>query len=531
MDHRTNRPAWSRLSRWHQKPKLFYAPLALMCLFLLFYGWRSDTVSESIHDLSGFSPGHVQSPDSKQAAGIGHVEAPLPDDVKVDPPSLKNPSLGDKTDDRLKTPVTHDAAEKPAKKPAGKPTDPAHKPGELSPHDVAEAEYLSEKPNHREIFSLTTRDRKYMGVYWNEELGYNPNLIPHPTKSDQHIIVAQHLRPNATDVDSKQLVCSASFIDGSMVCDKHPVDLDTDPAILGNCTGEMAFGNSGTGPHDARLFYGPNDPFLMYGSQSVHACFGQWLHDARMVLDAFAVERPKVVLFKNATEIMRPPPWRQLEKNFFVFWDGNGLPFVHHDIYPKRVFAQLDATGAIGEDLAPQAASSDERCMAAYMPHVRKAGGEVIHQATNSLTITLCKRADSSCVPTDDNTFIMHIFQHKAGYSFHVVYEPYVILFRRTAPFQVHAISQRPIWIHGRGPFTTETNANRYWGKPEAVPENHTESFYVTSMSWKTPGQKYTGYLDDVMFLAFGVEDTTSGIIDVKAGDLVQDLAFCDSVL
>lgn len=52
--------------------------------------------------------------------------------------------------------------------------------------------------------------------------------------------------------------------------------------------------------------------------------------------------------------------------------------------------------------------------------------------------------------------------------------------------------------------------------------------FYITSMSWKSHAQKYHGYIDDVIFVAFGVEDTMAGVIDVLAGDLLQDLAFCD---
>jgi hypothetical protein len=51
--------------------------------------------------------------------------------------------------------------------------------------------------------------------------------------------------------------------------------------------------------------------------------------------------------------------------------------------------------------------------------------------------------------------------------------------------------------------------------------------FYITSMSWKGHDQKYHGYIDDVLFLAFGIEDTRAAAIDVKAADLMQDLALC----
>jgi len=97
------------------------------------------------------------------------------------------------------------------------------------------------------------------------------------------------------------------------------------------------------------------------------------------------------------------------------------------------------------------------------------------------------------------------------------------MLFQQTAPFQIHAMSTKPIWIHGRGlakvPDGFSKADARYW--------NQTEMFYVVSMSWKTQGQKYHGYADDVLFIAFGIEDERTGGIDIVAGDLLVDLGSC----
>jgi hypothetical protein len=164
--------------------------------------------------------------------------------------------------------------------------------------------------------------------------------------------------------------------------------------------------------------------------------------------------------------------------------------------------------------------------MAAHMPFVREKL-ESIHQATNSLSITLCKRADPACTPTDANTFILTIFQHKSYYYMHSVYEPYVMLFEQVSPFSVYGISSKPLWISGRGKPGQWTNATF---RTEASLKNETEMFYVTSMNWRQQGQKYHGYLDDVVFLAFGIEDWTTGGIDVLARDLLRDLAFCEEV-
>jgi len=46
-------------------------------------------------------------------------------------------------------------------------------------------------------------------------------------------------------------------------------------------------------------------------------------------------------------------------------------------------------------------------------------------------------------------------------------------------------------------------------------------------MSWKGKEQKYHGYLDDALFLAFGIEDSRSGGIDVTAGELLKGMGLC----
>jgi len=100
------------------------------------------------------------------------------------------------------------------------------------------------------------------------------------------------------------------------------------------------------------------------------------------------------------------------------------------------------------------------------------------------------------------------------------------MVFKQQAPFEIYGISKRPIWIHGRGlpgqgkkPVTLTVEESQKW--------NQTEMFYLTSISWKTQGQKYHGYLDDVMFVGFGIEDSDTGGIDILANDLMVDIGLC----
>jgi len=404
------------------------------------------------------------------------------------------------------------------------------KKGSEDSDDTDDEDYspLPDYIDYRELFSLSTADRKFIPIFTGGAAIYNPNIIPHPTDHDLWIIVAQHEQSGEDIINSEQLTCNGGIMNGVMVCTAEPTALPVEPSIHGVCEGGLAYFNFRFGPRDARMFLGPDAPYLVYGSQSAYTCLGIWLEDARMLLQEYEHERdvlPK--LFTHATEVSRPPPIKPIEKNFFMFWDGEGKAYVHHDIYPERVFAQLSFDGSVGPDLALESANKDNMCLKSYMPTLAPEE-ESIHQASNSLSITMCKRKDLGCVPDATNTFIFTIFQHKSYHDWHGIYEPYVMVFQQSAPFAIHAISQRPLWIHGRTKLTKDTHSLLYENDPgKEIPANHTEMFYVTSISWKTHGQKYHGYLDDPLFLGFGIEDTRAGMIDILAEDLFQDLGFC----
>ncbi|KAK3369332.1 hypothetical protein B0T24DRAFT_532429 [Lasiosphaeria ovina] len=362
---------------------------------------------------------------------------------------------------------------------------------------------------HHEIFSLSTADKKYFAVKFDDFVTFNPSIIPHPIRKDTWIIVAQKHRPVEVGNFHVELGCNAGFVDGALKCLEPASILPIAATKGGKCVGKFGAVNYNIGPHDARVFYGPKKPYIIFGSNSQRACFGMWIQDFRMLVE-WGFEFFTDEDFRAVAELQRPPPYGVMEKNFFVFWDGNNERYVHHDTAPKRVFAKLAADGSVGPDLAPAAANTDDKCITRYLP---KPASELesIHQATNSLKITMCKRADRSCKPNDDNTFIVAVVQHKTYYDYHSEYDPYVVVFRQRAPFEVYGISRKPLWIHGRG----------------RVNDKHTEMLYVASMNWKARDVKYHGYLDDELILGFGIEDKQSGAIDVRASDLLGDLGLC----
>ncbi|OHE96228.1 hypothetical protein CORC01_08446 [Colletotrichum orchidophilum] len=387
---------------------------------------------------------------------------------------------------------------------------PSAAPTQVQPVDGVLNPPPASKQTHHEIFSTSTFNKKFFTIRFGDEAAINPNVIPHPSIENTFIIIAQKRKTHGDTSEHVELVCNAVFTLEGLICLEAPTALPIAATKSGadKCPPKLAYIAMNVGPHDARVFYGPRAPFIVFGSNSIFACFGQFIQDFR-VLGDWGFEMSLDQGFGLGTELQRPPPWGTMEKNWFPFWDEEGAIYVHHDVSPKRVFAKLNADGSVGSDLAPLAAG-DEACLSRYMPKLPP-DLESIHQATNSLSITFCKRSDPNCRATSDNTFVFTVFQHKTFYQFHSEYEPYVMVFRQKAPFEVFAMSKRPIWIHGR----------------EERDDGGSDMFYVTSMSWKRKDQKYHGFLDDVLFLSFGIEDQRAGAIDVLAEDLLAELGTC----
>lgn len=399
-------------------------------------------------------------------------------------------------------------------------------------------------PLHTEVFSVSTRDRKFFRIKFGSQEVVQPNIIPHPRAEHLWLAVSQRRRGEGDGDGAVQpepwveFVCDAMFIDDALTCIGEdgrgfgePTHLPVAPTEgdSSKCTpgdGGAIF-DVNTGPHDAKLFYGPKDPYIVYGSNSAFTCSGQWIQDLRGLVSpsssssssssstTLATTSKDIFVSKSGTELQRPPPYADVETNWFLFWDNSGKPYVHYTLTPRRSFAELHDDGSVGEDLALQSAQHDQQCLKQYMSPLLSLDDspptETIYQATNSLAITLCRRPDTSCTPDEDNTFLFAIFQHKTLFFNHVTYHPYAAVFRQRAPFELWGVGSRPIWISGRRTF----------------PNGDTESLSATSISWKGKGQRYHGYVDDVVFLTFTIEGARSGGIDVLAGELLANLGLC----
>lgn len=383
---------------------------------------------------------------------------------------------------------------------------------------------------HHELFSASTASREYFELRFGDQKTMNPNIIPHPTRADTWIMVAQKYKT----ADEKpqwwfsELVCAAAFSasdDGgvALACREPPTTLPVAATGAGRCSGALDFFSLNVGPHDARVFYGPEAPYALYGSNSAHTCFGQWLQDFRALFPWDREVPPPAAPFRVAAELHRPPPWAHpVEKNWFLFWDAAGRAYVHHDLAPRRVFAAVRADGTVGPDLASStdspAAARDAACLARRLPALAPAD-ESLHQATNSLAVTLCRRADAGCARRPGNTVLLSLFHHKSFHRMQGQYEPYAVVFDDAAPFALRGFSAKPLWLAGRRRRGDDDD-------PEQRPP--TDMLFVTSIAWRDPAQTYHGFLDDVLFVAFGVDDERSAAIDVRAEDLLRGIALCE---
>lgn len=369
------------------------------------------------------------------------------------------------------------------------------------------------------VFGSRRSDKKYIPIDFGDYFTYNPNLVPHPWKEDTWVMIAQ-AGNNPGDVQgllySFELVCNAMVVNGTLKCNRTPVSAPIASTVSTHCVDHLDWFNTFIGPRDARVFHGPDKPYITYGSPSQYTCIGQWIHDLRRLVpwnEMSAIDSTQ--RFFWPTELQRPGSYADTEKNWFAFWDRAGEMYLHYEIAP-RVFSKVSADGSsVSEDLAPLAAGRDEVCLRTHLPELKES--EHFHQATNSLAITMCKRSDSSC-DERENTFIFTIFHHKQYYG-HNIYEPYIMMFKQEAPFSIHAISSQPFWINGRGKPGDRSDDER--------PADQPEMMYMTSMSWLAKNNTYHGYLDDELWLSFGIEDTHAGAIDVIAEDLLRGMLSC----
>lgn len=133
--------------------------------------------------------------------------------------SVKLPTFGGASKDASSALKTTTPAQVPAPAPAL--GGPAKKPAEDAKQGAQPAGHADEK--YREIFSVSTSDKKYFPVVFDRQHAINPNAIPHPTLNDTWIIVSQLQRSEVENtVWYAELICNAVFEKDKLSCIDPP---------------------------------------------------------------------------------------------------------------------------------------------------------------------------------------------------------------------------------------------------------------------------------------------------------------------
>ncbi|KAK9475072.1 uncharacterized protein V1510DRAFT_409957 [Dipodascopsis tothii] len=181
---------------------------------------------------------------------------------------------------------------------------------------------------------------------------------------------------------------------------------------------------------DPRVFFSPlGEPLMIVGTNSKTACLGQFVVDLRTYIPDLAkkMEIEDVpIRFKEITELPRKDR-AEVEKNWFMLYDENNRVYVQHD-YDERSLSPV-----FGE-IANIAPPTPQCLMGLKEKFNMKDAANDIHQATNSLRVTLC---DFPCVPTIHNTVLVEIVHVKFKNYYELFYRRYAVVMNATAPFEI----------------------------------------------------------------------------------------------
>jgi hypothetical protein len=290
------------------------------------------------------------------------------------------------------------------------------------------------------------------------------------------------------------------------------------------------------GPEDMKLFWRKNGtPMLIFTHQvnDDNLCEGMYIVDARAAVPELVKQMGKhakelpPIEFTEPKLLRRQPPEGeeedaryQREKN----WAPVYSPFSADDdemmfmVEPSQLYRfnsteepvmdmEAEPESAVDEPFPPDNEgktwhSAEKTCMNDVMLTDKR-----VHQSTPMLSLTLCNRG--ACEPMENNTIIMGMVQMRYDppqYT-NTWYDHRIVVYSPVAPFHMMSISKK-LTYHG------ETNSKYIW---------------TGSMVYHgdQPKQRSHGFLDDEIWLSFGIGDSSPGWLDIKAEELVLDHYFC----
>ncbi|KAK9239751.1 hypothetical protein V1525DRAFT_397544 [Lipomyces kononenkoae] len=269
---------------------------------------------------------------------------------------------------------------------------------------------------------------------------YNPNLLPFPKNYKHPYIGFARQSPKGVLYHHEIVWCEMDWRETPGIGRKILVCV-TQPQILqlaewgtkeGLCT-SIPYMALQLGHSDPRILFSPRgEPLMVVGNNGISNCMGQFVIDLRVVVPGLNWKmnlQGVQIRYKELTELPRPK-YNEIEKNWFLMWDEQNVGYVQHDIEQRSVsllHGQRSKQVNIAAP-APDCVSSLKKKLSGTHQ------GNDIHQATNSLRVTLC---DFPCIPTIHNTVIVELMHVKYMNHFEIFYRRYAIIMNATAPFNI----------------------------------------------------------------------------------------------
>ena len=297
------------------------------------------------------------------------------------------------------------------------------------------------------------------------------------------------------------------------------------------------------GPEDMKLFWTTKgEPLLIFTHQidDEVRCQGQFLIDARAavpeldeLLSVDGVPQLPSIQFHEPVGLRRIPPdgqeadsryqreknWAPVQSPFTK--DRSDLMFM---VEPSQLFKFGNLNGVV-----EQVIDDKDQQSAVEAPYPLHAEGKDtwrskqqtcihdvmlsdahVHQSTPMLSITLCKRG--RCQPSAENTVLIGMVQRR--YDHPTWYDRRIVTYSSVAPYQMLSVS-KILSYHGE----SETGTYAWTGSMV---------YYTHHRHFPPPNH---GYLDDEIWLSFGLKDADGGWIDIRAEELVRDHYLCEGIL
>ncbi|KAL9561381.1 hypothetical protein ACKAV7_014736 [Fusarium commune] len=296
------------------------------------------------------------------------------------------------------------------------------------------------------------------------------------------------------------------------------------------------------GPEDMKLFWTRiGEPLLIFTHQvdDENMCQGQFLIDVRAAMpeieQALGPEPSSLlppIRFESPTALRReappgqePHPRYQREKNWapaqspfstdsellLMAEPGQLFRWTSNDEPVESVVDAKDLRSAVEVPYPPNVKPGEtwhsEKSMTCM--HDVMLDDRHVHQSTPMLSLTFCNRG--TCEPDEQNTVMLGMVQrrHDPPAAPFTWYDRRIAVYEAASPYRMVSVSKK-LTYHGEtdGKYIWTGSMVYYTNQIEFPPSNH-------------------GFLDDEVWLGFGIKDAAAGWLDIRARDLVTDHYLC----